>query len=279
VAKVGISDADPITLLSLRYFCVLVLLMPLFIWYRPALPATAAEWKHLVIVGILIQVVYFGTAWTALSLGGAAGTVALITSLQPILVALVLPKISQEKVSATGWTGLSLGLLGAALVIFGNKGVQIVTLPVLIFSTIALIAFSAATVLEKKFGSEHHPLTSNIVQYLVGFACTLPLALLLEPMQITITTPFLLALFYLVVGNSILAISLLLMMIRKGEATRVTALFFLVPPVSAVIAWLVLKEQMTQLAWTGLAVAAAGVWIVTREKQKPAARHPQPDQQ
>jgi len=188
VAKVGISDADPITLLSLRYFCVLVLLLPLFVWYRPALPASAAEWKHLFIVGILIQVVYFVTAWIALSLGGAAGTVALITSLQPILVALVLPKISNEKVSPTGWIGLGLGLLGAALVIFGNKGVQIVTLPIVMFSTVALLAFSAATILEKKFGTEHHPLTSNIVQYLVGFACTLPLAWLLEPMQLTITT-------------------------------------------------------------------------------------------
>ena len=86
-------------------------------------------------------------------------------------------------------------------------------------------------------------------------------------MTINITLPFLLALAYLVIGNSILAISLLLMMIRRGEATRVAALFFLVAPMAALIAWIVLGEQMTQLAWTGMAIAAAGVWLVHHQQK------------
>ena len=77
--------------------------------------------------------------------------------------------------------------------------------------------------------------------------------------------PFILALTYLVVCNSILAISLLLMMIRRGEATRVSALFFLVPPVAAIIAWLVLGEKMSAAAWAGLGLAAIGVWLVTNK--------------
>ena len=103
-----------------------------------------------------------------------------------------------------------------------------------------------------------------MVQYTVGFAGTLPLALLFEPMHITVTPPVLFALAYLVLGNSLLAISLLLMMIRRGEATRVSALFFLVPPVSALIAWLALGEPMSRLAWLGMGVAAIGVWMTTR---------------
>lgn len=218
------------------------------------------------VVGFLIQVVYFGTAWVAFSLGGSAGSVALITSLQPILVALVIPKLSNETVSKTKWIGLFLGLLGAALVIFGNSGVQAMSLQVLLFSIAALLSISMATVWEKRYGISHHPLTSNSVQYTVGFLCTLPLAWYFEPMNINVTAPFILALTYLVVCNSILAISLLLMMIRNGEATRVSALFFLVPPVSAVIAWQVLGEKMTLLAWLGMALAATGVWMVTRQK-------------
>ena len=269
VAKVGIHNADPLTLLSLRYFCVLVLLLPFFIIKKPRLPASAAEWGHLLFVGFLIQVVYFGTAWVAFSLGGSAGAVALITSLQPILVALIIPTLTQEKVNSKRWTGLILGLLGTLMVIVGNSGVQPVSAQIVIFSIAALLAITTATIWEKRFGSDHHPVTSNTAQYAIGFICTLPLAWIFEPMSINVTVPFILALAYLVICNSILAITLLLMMIRRGEATRVSALFFLVPPVSACIAWLVLNEEMTLTAWLGMAVAATGVWLVSKTSPKP----------
>ena len=121
VAKIGISDADPITLLALRYFCVIVLLLPFLLVIRPPFPTRPQEWLHLMLVGFLIQVVYFGTAWIAFSLGGSAATVALITSMQPILVALIVPSISNETVSNKRWLGLLLGLLGAIMVIVGNE--------------------------------------------------------------------------------------------------------------------------------------------------------------
>lgn len=265
VAKVGISDADPITLLALRYLCVLLILAPFFIIKKPAIPNSISQWMHLIWVGFLIQVVYFSTAWLAFSLGGSAGSVALITSMQPILVALVIPLITQERVSLIRWIGLTLGFCGTLLVIFGNSRVQIISLPTLFLSVTALLAITLATVWEKRFGISHHPLTSNTAHYAVGFICTLPLAILYEPMHINVTGPFILALAYLVIGNSILAISLLLMMIRQGEATRVSALFFLVPPVSAVIAWVVLDETMTATAWLGMAVAVTGVWLVSKQ--------------
>lgn len=264
MAKIGIDDADPLTLLALRYGCVVALLFPLWLVFRPALPENRSQWINLVVVGFLIQVVYFGTAWIAFSKGGTAGTVALITSLQPILVAVVMPMVSKETVSSKRWFGLFLGLAGAYLVLIGNADIQITSVTIILFSTAALIAFTLATVWEKRFGISHHPLTSNLVQYSVGVIGTLPLAMYFEPMQINVTGPFVFALAYLVFANSLLAISLLLMMIRNGEATRVSALFFLVPPTSALIAWLVLDERMASLAWLGMAVAAVGVWLATR---------------
>ncbi|MFK7856070.1 MAG: DMT family transporter [Granulosicoccus sp.] len=264
VAKIGINDADPLTLLALRYGCVVLLLAPLWLVFRPALPENRSQWINLVVVGFLIQVVYFGTAWLAFSKGGTAGTVALITSLQPILVAVVMPMVSRETVSRKRWLGLFLGLAGAYLVLIGNADIQITSSTIILFSTAALLAFTLATVWEKRFGISHHPLTSNLVQYSVGVIGTLPLAIYFEPMQIDVTGSFVFALAYLVLANSLLAISLLLMMIRNGEATRVSALFFLVPPTSALIAWLVLDERMASLAWLGMAIAAIGVWLATR---------------
>ena len=266
VAKIGVSDADPLTLLSIRFASVLMLLAPVWLFIRPPLPASPRAWFDLALVGFLIQVVYFGGAWTAMHTGSSAGTVALITSLHPILVALVIPLVSAEQVSIRRWTGLVLGLLGAALVLVGNAGVQTILLSGVLLSCLALIAFSTATVWEKRHGVAHHPLTSNLVQYAVGLGCALPLAAIFEPMNVTWTASLAWALAYLVIGNSILAISLLLMMIRNGEATRVSALFFLVPPVSALIAWALIDETMTIVAWVGMVIAAGGVWLATRRE-------------
>ena len=266
VAKIGLDHANPLTLLALRYACVIVLLLPLFLIFKPALPSTRSEWINLAWVGFLIQVVYFGAAWMAFTKGGSAGTVALITSLQPVLVGLAMPMVSGEKVSMKRWAGLALGLVGMFLVLLGNAKLQPVSVVVILFSVSALLAFALATVWEKRFGVAHHPLTSNMVQYVVGFCCTFVLALMFESMHITITKSFVFALAYLVLANSLLAISLLLMMIRNGEATRVSALFFMVPPTSALIAWVVLDEKMMPLAWVGMALAAVGVWMATRAR-------------
>jgi len=263
VAKIGISDADPLTLLSLRYVCVVLIILPLFLWFKPSLPKTGHEWLNIAIVGFLIQVVYFGTAYKAFESGASAGAVALITSLQPLFVALVIPLITDETVNRRTWTGLSLGLFGSAIVILANMGIQLTTTISLLFSVAALIAITIGTVWEKRFGAPQHPLTTNLVQYSIGTVCLLPVAWITEPMHISWTPTFTFALFYLVVCNSILAISLLIMMIQKGEATRVSALFFMVPPVSALLAWLVIKEPMAPAAWVGMVIAALGVWLVS----------------
>ncbi len=264
VAKVGIHDADPLTLLALRYACVVVIIFPLCLLFKPALPESKREWLHIAFVGLLIQVIYFGTAYKAFDAGASAGAVALITSLQPIFVALIIPLLSDETVNRRTWIGLLLGLIGSAIVIVANSGVQLTSTIALMFSVSALIAITAGTVWEKRFGVSQHPLITNLVQYLVGTACLLPLAYFTESMSINWTPSFGLALFYLVVCNSILAISLLIMMIRNGEATKVSALFFLVPPMSAFLAWIFIDETMAPAAWSGMLVAATGVWLVSR---------------
>jgi len=268
VAKVGIHDADPLTLLALRYVCVVLLIAPLVLIYKPALPKNLHEWLHTCIVGFLIQVIYFGTAYKSFEAGASAGAVALLTSLQPILVAIIIPLLTDETVNRRTWCGLALGLLGSALVIIANMDVQLTSTVALLFSLAALFAITLATIWEKRFGVSQHPLATNLIQYTIGAVCLVPLAFLTETLSINWTLQFGFALFYLVVCNSILAISLLMMMIRKGEATRVSALFFLVPPMSAFLAWVFISEPMANTAWTGMLIAAAGVWLVTSRANK-----------
>ncbi len=264
VAKIGFTGAEPFTLLSIRYGAVVLLLLPFYFYLKPALPKNLSGWLHVAWVGFLIQVVYFGTAWVSMSNGGSAASVALITSLQPILVALSVPYLAGEKVSLVRWTGLGLGLIGCVWVILANNEINLVSGTVFGFAVVALLGMTTATVWEKRYGLSHHVVVSSLIQYTVGFACTLPIAWFTETMEVTVTPAFAFALTYLVVCNSILAISLLLMMIRQGEVTRVSSLFFLVPPGTAVIALWVLGEPMSPMAWVGMLIAISGVWLVSR---------------
>lgn len=264
VLKVGLAYADPLTFLALRYACVVLILAPFFLLLRPALPQSLLAWMHLAMVGLLLQAGYFCFTYLALKQGMSAGGIALIASLQPILIGLLAPLVAHERVDARRWLGLALGVAGAGLVISAKASVDLLAPLGLLFAICALLCITGGTLYEKRFGSSHHPVTANLVQYAVGLGVTAPLAFWLEPMHIDWTRPLLASLAYLVICNSLIAISLLLAMIRRGEASRVSALFFLVPPCTALIALLVLGEKIPALAWPGMALAALGILLVTR---------------
>lgn len=264
VAKLGISHAEPLSFLSLRYACVCALLAPLVIILRPPLPQKKMDWVHLAIVGVLIQTFYFGLSYLSFKAGVSAGGVAIIVCLQPILVGLIAPRFTREKVSLLRWAGLALGMAGAATVIMSRSSVELEH-PLGVAAAVgALFAITAGTLWEKRFGKSYHPVVSNSVQYLAGLAGVLPAAMMFETFQFTWSLPFLGALAYLVIGNSLVAMSLLLAMIRAGEVSRVSSLFYLVPPISALMAWPLLGEAMPPLGWLGFGLAALGVMLARR---------------
>lgn len=265
VAKVGLVYSPPLTLLALRYACVVALMALLFIFIRPALPTTAKDWGHVAIVGILMQTVYFGMCYIAFINGVAAGTAALMMSLQPILVAIIAPSWSGEHTSIKQWGGLLLALLGTAIVIIARSEVGPAPIFGLVCAVLALAGITFATLWEKRFGITHHPVTTNLIGYTAGLLGILPFMLWLETPDVNWTWSFAGALAYLVIGNSLIAVGLLLAMIRAGQVSKVSTLLFLVPPLAALIAWVVLDEIMPPVAWLGLIMAGAGVFIATRK--------------
>lgn len=258
IAKLALAHAQPMTLLALRYGLVLVVLAPVALVLRPPLPRSWRAAADVAVVGFLIQVVYFGLCYIAFKSGVSAGGVAIVVCLQPILVALTAPHLVGEPVSARAWIGLVLGLSGAATVILSRGEVSGKMLG-LLATVLALLGITGGTLYEKRFGTAQHPVTANLIQYTVGAAFTLPLAWATEDMAVSWNTEFALALGYLVLANSILAISLLLAMIRAGAVAKVSALFYLVPPLSALFAWPLLGEAMPPAAWAGMALASVGV--------------------
>ena len=269
IAKLGLQHAPPITLLALRYGLVLLLLLPVAAVIRPAWPRGWRQWFDIAVVGFLIQVAYFGLCYWAFKSGVSAAGVAIVVCLQPILVGLIAPHFVGEAVGPRVWAGLGLGLAGAVVVILSRGEVQADNPWGLVLTVGALIGMTAGTLYEKRFGTSHHPVASNLIQYAVGAACTLPVALATETLTILWDGEFIAVLAYLVVGNSLLAMSLLLAMIRVGEVSRVSALFYLVPAMAALFAVPLLGEAMPPAAWGGMALAGLGVAMASRKAPTP----------
>lgn len=261
-AKLGLDEAGPFALLSLRYILVIAVLLPLVAFIRPAWPTSRAGWLHIAIVGLLIQVANFGGIYVAITHGVSAGTAGLMSVLQPIFVALLAPKFTGERVDARVWLGLALGLAGAALVIFARSAVAAPPLFGLAAAAFAVVAMTSATLYERRFGESLHPVSANIIQCSVALVVVVPLAFVLEGFTVAWTPKLAGALAYLVLANSLVAVTLLLAMVRRGEASATASLFFLVPPMSALVAWLLAREVLPPLGWVGMFFAAVGVALV-----------------
>lgn len=263
IAKIGLLHAGPFTLLALRYSIAVLVLLPLLPLLKPALP-TGRAIVDIAVTGFLIQVAYFGLCYIAFKSGVSAGGVAIIVCLQPILVSLIAPWMVGEAVSRLRWIGLALGLAGAVTVILARSGIAHEPTLGLLAAVGGLIGMTAGTLYEKRFGVTTHPVPANLLQYTVGAAFTLPLAWVTEGMQADWSPELFGVLAYLIIGNSLIAITLLLAMIRAGEVARVSALFYLVPPLSALFAWPLLGEAMPPLAWAGMALAGIGVTLARK---------------
>lgn len=265
-AKLGLGYIEPLTFLSLRFACVVAIMAVLYLIVRPPLPQSWAEWLHLTIVGFLLQSMYLGMCYMSFKAGIGVGTLALILSLQPIIVGLVAPRWNGETVGWRRWVGLLLGLTGAVFVITGRSEVAAPSVLGFLFALLALTGITSGSLWEKRFGVAHHPIIVNLVGFSAGFLGVMPFMIAFETMNIVWSWPLVGSLVYLVIGSSLICVGLLLAMIRAGDVSRVSALFFLVPPMAAAIAWILLDEELPLIACLGMLIAAAGVFIATSAK-------------
>ncbi|WP_299775508.1 DMT family transporter [uncultured Tateyamaria sp.] len=270
-AKFGLGFIEPMTFLALRFACVVVIMAVLFLILWPPLPRTRTEWGHLAIVGFLLQAMYFGMCYMSFSAGMPVGTLALILAMQPILVGLVAPRWAGEPVDWAQWAGLILGLTGAVVVITARSEIAHPAPIGFVFAVLALVGITGGSLWEKRFGVSQHPVTANLVGFAAGLVGVLPFVIAFESMQISWTWQLIGSLAYLIIASSLIAIGLLLAMIRAGEVSKVSALFFLVPPFAAVCAWVVLGEVMPPVSWLGMIIAGLGVFVATRKGPKPSS--------
>ncbi|MCX8004022.1 MAG: DMT family transporter [Burkholderiaceae bacterium] len=264
VARYGMPHAPPLTFLAWRY-ALSVLAFALWIALaRPAWPRDRRQLGHLAVTGVLMHAGYLGGVWAAVKAGIAAGTVALIVGLQPVLTALWLSaRGGARAVSARQWTGLALGLAGLLLVVWHKLGLGEVNAKNVALSVLALLSITAGTLYQKRFVAPGDVRTANTVQLVAALAVTAPLALLeTEPMR---WHPELIgALAWSVLALTLGGSSLLYLLIARGAAAEVTSLFYLVPPCTALMAWALFGEPLSASVIGGIALTAFGVWLVVR---------------
>lgn len=266
--KLALPHAEPLTLQVLRYAGVLLCLAPLALLRRRGAWPRGAALAHLVRVGLVVQFGYFAATNLAQDHGVSPAGLALAIALQPILVALLAARFAGDPPPTRRvWVGLGFGLLGCALAILSGGAVTAAGWLGPLFALLALATMTAGALMERRGGKGGDLLAANLVLHAVGLAATLPVAAATETMAVDWAASDLYAgLAYLVFANSLGAISLLFWMLRRGEAARVSSLFFLVPPLAALIAWGVLGVPVPPLGWAGLAVAALGVAIAARRR-------------
>lgn len=259
--KIGVLHAEPMTFLSLRMGALVLLLGALVLVTRPAWPSRACI-LHNVVAGLCVHGLYLGGVSVAIDQGLPAGLAALIVALQPILTSTLANRWLGERVALHQWAGLALGLAGVWLVVHERTGSGSATLTGWIAIFIALIGITIGTLYQKRFAGGADWRIGLLVQYVASGAFFLAGAAAFETWGVNWTPQFVLALAWLVFGLSLGAIWLFYFMIRRSAAMRVTSLFYLTPPVTALMAWVLFDERLAPLALLGMAICVTGVFLV-----------------
>ncbi|MEN9618673.1 MAG: hypothetical protein RL406_910 [Pseudomonadota bacterium] len=263
VARYGMPNSPPFTFLLWRYIFSMACFVLWVKWARVPWPQGRGQWWHLAVTGVLMHAGYLGGVWAAVKVGMGAGLTALIVGLQPVLTAIWLSARGGH-VSRRQWQGLALGFVGLAMVVSRKlEGGIEVTPWSLTMITMALVSITTGTLYQKRFVQPCDVRSANAVQLMAAYVVTLPLALMeTEPALWNAEMSWALAwsVLALTLGGS----SLFYILIQRGAAASVTSLMYLVPPTTAVMAWVLFNEPITLVTLAGIAVTAVGVSLVVR---------------
>ncbi len=274
-ARYAMPHAEPFGFLAVR-FGTTFLLFAALAWRLGSPRLGAAATGHAMVAGALIHGLYLGGVFWAVRNGLPAGLTALIIGLQPLMTALLAGPLLRERVLARHWAGIAVGLAGLALVL-GPKlgdlsaGVTGANVAACVGGAFAI---ALGTVWQKRTMAGADLVSATLWQYLGAAIPMAVLALALETGRFEPAPELFFAFAWLVLVLSVGAIMLLMLMMRDGAMTEVASLFYLVPAVTALMAFALFGERLSPLQLAGMAVTMLGVWLATRRQRAPAAPLP-----
>ena len=265
-AKYALPHIEPFNLLFIRMLITVAVFGLLMVVLKIPMPGLHLI-KHQVVSGLLIHGAYLGGVFAAIKWQLPAGITALLVSMQPLLTAMISLWLYKKRLSTLQCVGLFLGFVGVVLVL-GSKqqgGDFIFTLPMALGALVALIGITVGSLYQKRFGGGVNLVAASMIQYIATAILMGCLTFAFETQVIDWQLPLIASLLWLVFGLSVAAILLLLFMIKEGESAKVAAYFYLVPGVTAVEAWLLFNETLSQWAVLGVLVSVFGVYLTIRK--------------
>jgi len=272
--KIGLHYAAPFTFLTLRFLFGIACLIPLVILTHARWPTTRSEWLHVIIAGVLMHVIHLSGSHYAQYLGISAGIVAVLLSIQPVLTALIAACWMGERMTPRQWLGIVLGFGGVLLVVWHKIDVREVTLASLVAVIVSLAGVTAGTLYTRVFCPRVDLRASALVQFVATAAMLAPLAWLVEDFKVQWAWQMIAAIVFLVIGASILAVNALHTLMRRGDAARVTSIFYLTPVFAVVLEFLMFGIAPGTWSLAGIAITCAGVALVTKSRRWTANKSP-----
>ncbi len=262
-SKIIVADATPFASLAFRFAIVAAGFYLYSIFRAETFSGSRSDILSAGATGVLFHGFYLGGVFFAVSEGLPAGIAALIVSLQPVLTGALAGPVLGELVTWRQWVGIFLGFIGAALVLGLDIGGDLPIVGV-VSSVVALAAVTIGTLWQKKLSGNLPLSVSNLYQAVGATLFHVFVMLMFEESFIYFSYSFILSMGWQIILVSFGAFTILMYLISVGSASRTATMFFLVPPVSAVMAWLVVDEALTIIDIAGLVIATAGVYIATR---------------
>ena len=259
-----IDNSDPFSALAFRFGLVAIGFFLFSIYSKKKIIVDRKNFFESFFSGVLFHGVYLGGVFFSISKGMPTGIAALIVTLQPILTNALSGPILNEKVSVKQWIGVLLGFSGAVMVLGFDIGNEIPTIG-LVATIIALVAITTSTIWQKKLSNNLPLSVSNMNQALGGFIFHIIIIILFAEPYIDFSTTFLVAMSHQIFLVSFGAFTILMFLIKKNSASKTVSIFFLIPPTSALMAWLFLNESLSNLDLLGFLIATIGVYIATRD--------------
>ena len=261
-----IDHSDPFAALAFRFFFVALGFFIFAVLTKQKILIKSKNLLQSIFSGVLFHGFYLGGVFYSVSIGMPTGIAALIVTLQPILTNALAGKFLDEVVSIKQWIGVILGFFGAALVLGFDIGTSLPVIGI-VASFIALLAITTSTLWQKQIGNSLPLSVSNMYQAMGGCLFHIIIITIFTDPYINFTTTFLLAMSHQIFFVSFGAFTILMFLIKNNSASKTVSIFFLIPPTTAVMAWLFLNEVLTNLDLIGFVIATLGVYIATRKNR------------
>lgn len=269
-ARAAAPLADPLTFLAARYALAAIALFLIMLAFGVKLPRDRRLWAHGLASGVLLHAIYLGGVWYVIDEGLATPLSGLIAALQPLITAVLAVTWLAEHLTRRQWLGLALGFAGLVIALLPRlldlEGEAFAAATwLIIINVVAMISVTLGTLYQKRFLQGGDLRAISLIQYIGATLATLPFAYLLEEMHITINVESIAIMAWSVLGLSLAAIGLLLLLIRHGAVSRAATLIYLIPPLVALEAWMLFGEDLAPIAILGMLITVFGVYLVNRK--------------